>query len=74
MEMDSKNTGNFFSGLLVGALIGLAVGFLYAPQSGEETREQLVEKAKKAKEKAEELAQKVKSYAEEAKQKIKEAS
>ena len=32
-------------GLLVGAAIGLALGFMYAPKSGKETREMVKQKA-----------------------------
>jgi gas vesicle protein len=39
-------------GFIVGAAVGVAVGFLYAPHSGVETREILKEKAQAAKEKA----------------------
>ena len=35
----SKESGTgFFAGLVVGAVIGLAIGFLYAPRPGAETR------------------------------------
>jgi gas vesicle protein len=36
-----KLTGSFISGLLTGAVIGGAIALLFAPQSGEETREKL---------------------------------
>lgn len=40
--MATKNSGpGFFGGLLIGGLIGAALGFLFAPQPGEKTREQL---------------------------------
>lgn len=57
---EKGNTGSFFTGLLIGAVIGVAVGILFAPQSGKETRAVLKDKAVKAKEKAGELVQKVK--------------
>jgi gas vesicle protein len=50
-------------GLLAGAAIGLAVGMLYAPKSGVETRHLLKEKALEAREKAGEMVQKVKEKA-----------
>jgi gas vesicle protein len=34
-------TGDFLAGLLVGAVIGAAVGLLFAPEAGEETRERI---------------------------------
>jgi gas vesicle protein len=50
-------------GLLAGAVFGVAVGMLYAPKSGAETREILKEKAMEAREKAGELVEKVKERA-----------
>jgi gas vesicle protein len=39
--------GNFLAGMLVGALVGAAVGIIFAPDAGEDTRERVVEGAKK---------------------------
>lgn len=47
-------TGDFLAGVFVGALIGAAVGLLLAPEAGEETRERVIEKARKLKEAASE--------------------
>ena len=47
-------TGDFLTGVLVGALIGAAVGLLLAPEAGEETRERVMEKARKLKDAASE--------------------
>lgn len=58
--MDSKGSGNFSTGLLIGTVIGIAVGLLFAPQSGVETREMLKQKATVAKEKATEVKERVK--------------
>ena len=48
----SKNgsdfTVSFLGGAIVGGLIGAAVGILFAPQSGTQTREQLKQTGKKA--------------------------
>jgi gas vesicle protein len=41
-----------FFGFLAGALAGAAIGLLYAPQSGDETRENLAENSQKMKENA----------------------
>ena len=40
--MAKDNNGpNFFTGLLLGSIIGAVLGLLFAPQPGEQTREQL---------------------------------
>lgn len=68
--MNERDTGNFFAGFMVGAIIGVALGFLFAPQSGVETREMIKSKAEKAKEKAGELSEKVKQMTSDIKEKI----
>ncbi len=50
-------------GLVLGAAIGLALGILYAPKSGAETRYILKEQAHEAKDKAEEVIDMVKEKA-----------
>jgi gas vesicle protein len=50
--MNKGTSGRFFAGLLLGAIIGAAVGLLYAPKPGIETRHLLKEKALSIKEKA----------------------
>ncbi|HOV52507.1 MAG TPA: nitrogenase component 1, partial [Methanothrix sp.] len=47
--------GDFFAGLIIGGLIGAGIALLFAPQSGEETRAFLKEKALELKEKAEQI-------------------
>ena len=57
----SKESGTgFFAGLVVGAVIGLAIGFLYAPQPGDETRHILKKKITSFGETAEKTTKKVK--------------
>ena len=51
-------------GFIVGAAVGLAIGVLYAPHSGKETRAIIREKAEIAKEKAEEIIEEAKEKAE----------
>ena len=58
--MNKDSGAGFFTGLIVGALIGVVVGFLYAPQSGTETRRIVKEKATSLKEGASAAAGKVK--------------
>ncbi len=36
-----SNTGDFFKGLVFGTMVGVTVGVLLAPKSGEETREDI---------------------------------
>jgi len=57
----TKDSGSgFFTGLIMGALIGVVVGFLYAPQSGTETRRLVKEKTEVVKDKAARAASRVK--------------
>lgn len=42
-----KNAGNIAMGTLLGLAVGAAASYLFAPRSGEETREMLAEKGKK---------------------------
>jgi gas vesicle protein len=48
--------GRFALGFLLGAVAGIAIGFLYAPKPGKETRAMLREKAGEVTEKAREMA------------------
>lgn len=59
--MSEKEGGsNFLVGFIIGAIAGVAIGFLYAPKSGKETRAMLKEKASVVKESAIEAGRKVK--------------
>jgi gas vesicle protein len=54
--MAEKDGGsNFLIGFIIGAIAGLAIGFLYAPKAGKETRAILKEKAGQLKTKASEM-------------------
>jgi gas vesicle protein len=61
--MNRDSSAGFFTGLIVGALIGGAMALLYAPQSGPETRRMVKEKALEAKEKAAKAVSKIKESA-----------
>ena len=53
----------FMIGMIMGAAVGLAVGFLYAPKPGSETRAMLKEKASHATEEAKHIIEKAKEKA-----------
>ena len=59
---EDKGTG-FFIGFIAGVAVGLAIGFLYAPRPGEETRELLKKKAEETLEKMKVTAAEVKKKA-----------
>jgi len=50
--MANDNSGSVMVAFLVGAVTGAAVALLFAPASGEETREYLGERAREGREKA----------------------
>jgi gas vesicle protein len=56
---DREGNSGFLLGFVLGALAGVAVGFLYAPKPGKETRAMLKEKANEFKEKAGEVINRV---------------
>lgn len=61
---DRKDSGiGFASGLLIGGFVGAILAILFAPQSGEETREFLRDKAQEAKGRALDLASDLKDRA-----------
>jgi gas vesicle protein len=54
--MTEKEGGSsFLVGFIIGAIAGVAIGFLYAPKAGKETRAILKEKAGQLKDKASEM-------------------
>ncbi|MGV8059647.1 MAG: YtxH domain-containing protein [Smithellaceae bacterium] len=50
----SEKNGDLLKGLVIGGLIGAALGILYAPKSGKETREDIARKTEDLLEKAKE--------------------
>ena len=53
---DDNEYGAFFSGFLIGGLVGAAVALLLAPQSGEETREIIRDRSIELRDQAEVMA------------------
>jgi gas vesicle protein len=57
VKMANKDSSSIFDfGFFAGLVIGLAIGFFYAPQSGDKTRAMLRGKAMEIQEKADKLA------------------
>jgi gas vesicle protein len=57
--MSDRNSGGHLFSFLVGGLIGVAIGLLYAPRPGAETREKLKETMDELKDKYENLKDKM---------------
>ena len=60
--MAKDNSGSFMVAFVIGALTGAAVALLFAPASGEETREFLGQKAREGKLKAREAVDEGRDY------------
>ena len=60
--MSNDNSGSVLIGFIVGAMTGAAVALLFAPASGEETREYLGERAREGREKARGAMEQGKDY------------
>jgi len=71
MERDS-GAAYLGIGMIAGVVLGLAVGILYAPKAGVETRAMLKQRATELKEKAGELTEEVKLKASEMMHRAKE--
>lgn len=67
---DKDTSGSFAIGFIIGAVAGVAIGMLYAPKAGRETRALLKEKAEEVKEKASEVSHKAVEAAAEAKSRV----
>ena len=57
------SVGKFIAGFAIGGIVGGLIGVLLAPQSGEETREQLADKSKEICEKAHETVSEIQTKA-----------
>jgi len=60
--MAKDNSGNLMVAFVIGALTGAAVALLYAPATGEETRDYLGQKAREGKAKAREAMDQGREY------------
>ncbi len=76
--MAKNNSGvEFLAGLFFGSMLGVVIGLLLAPQSGEETRAQLVDRGIELRgeleKRAGDLQQKVPGFVEEQRTRVEEA-
>ena len=56
MSQNNNSTGPVLMAFVLGAVAGAAVALLYAPATGEETRQRIKDKAREGREKAEAVA------------------
>ena len=70
----ADNTGSKVSYFLVGLGIGALIGILFAPKSGEETREYLSKKAEEGKEYAQQKARELRERADDLIERSKEVA
>jgi len=63
MDQKGFSAGSLVAGLLIGGAIGLAIGLVFAPQSGSETRTMIKQKAEATQAKAGEIVTKARTTA-----------
>ncbi|MEW6321560.1 MAG: YtxH domain-containing protein [Acidobacteriota bacterium] len=62
MAHDNSNAGSVMLAFLVGAMTGAAVALLFAPASGDETREYLSQRAREGRDRAREAYDQTKEF------------
>lgn len=62
MSRDSNGAGSVMMAFVVGAFTGAAVALLFAPASGEETRERLSQKAREGRDRARDAVEQGREY------------
>ena len=72
--MENKTLAGFGIGLLTGAVIGGTIALLFAPKSGNETKQMLKDKAMVTREKAINIAEHVKDFATDTVDRVREAA
>jgi gas vesicle protein len=71
--MAEKESGSgFIIGFIIGAVAGVAIGFLYAPKAGKETRAMLRQKIGEVREKAGEVTEKAREAASDAGKRVRD--
>ena len=71
--MSENRSGEIVSAFMIGGLIGAALGILFAPAKGKDTREKLNDWVDDTKEKAKDAGEKINEWVDDAKEKTKDA-
>ncbi len=54
-DRESKDSGGFFSGMVIGGIVGFVAGMVFAPKSGDETRTLFSERGQEFRDKADDF-------------------
>ena len=72
MSENNNELGSFLAGFVIGGLVGAATALILAPQSGQETRTQIVDKSKELREQSGERLQQYRDLADSRSQEYRE--